>query len=218
MSSSREDGFTVIELIVSLVIVAVIMVGLLTAMRSLGLSEEKLDARLARVDERRVVSGFLEDVLGQMVLRSRQSQAGTPMESTFVGTPTALEWIGVMPARHGVGGLHHFRLQSGPDSAGGTALLLSYVPYSGVEIVPDWSLAEQRVLVAHLEGLSAAYQLDDGGEWLVEWRSTADPRTLARLRVSIAASGSEWPLLVIPVRSLLPAGASGRIVTGAGSP
>lgn len=218
MRAGREGGFTVIELIISLVIVAIIMVGLLTAMRSLGLTGEKLDARLALVDERRVVSGFLDDVLGRVVLRPRQSLAGTPGESTFVGTPAALEWIGVMPARHGVGGLHHFRLQSGLTSSGGSALLLSYLPYFGGEVLPDWSLAEQRVLVGRLEGFSLAYQLDDGGEWLGEWRNSPDPRTLARIRVSILAAGSEWPLLVLPVRSLLPAGASGRIVTGAGSP
>ncbi|HOY03545.1 MAG TPA: prepilin-type N-terminal cleavage/methylation domain-containing protein, partial [Zoogloea sp.] len=75
MRAGREGGFTVIELIISLVIVAIIMVGLLTAMRSLGLTGEKLDARLALVDERRVVSGFLDDVLGRVVLRPRQSLA-----------------------------------------------------------------------------------------------------------------------------------------------
>jgi general secretion pathway protein J len=100
----RRKGFTVIELIISLVIVAIIMVGLLTAMRSFGITEEKLGARIAVVDERRVVSGFLDDVFGQVVLRPRLSLAGTPEESTFVGAPAAVQWVGVMPARHGAGG------------------------------------------------------------------------------------------------------------------
>ncbi len=143
MRAGREGGFTVIELIISLVIVAILMVGLLTAMRSLGLTGEKLDARLALVDERRVVSGFLDDVLGRVVLRPRQSLAGTPGESTFVGTPAALEWIGVMPARHGVGGLHHFRLQSGLTSSGAAGRrLLEETKHAGsvslLVVIREW--------------------------------------------------------------------------------
>lgn len=218
MRRRPQQGFTVIELIISLVIVAIIMVGLLTAMRSFGITEEKLDARLALVDERRVVSGFLDDVFGQVVLRPRLSLAGTLEESTFVGAPAAVQWVGVMPARHGAGGLYHFRLQVAAANDGGSVLTLAYLPYAGVESLPDWSLAEQRVLLGRLDGFSLAYQLDDGGEWREAWRNGPEPRTLARIRLSISASGSAWPLMVIPVRGLMPAGASARIVTGAGAP
>lgn len=214
MSLRREQGFTVIELIISLVIVAIIMVGLLTAMRSFGITEEKLDARLALVDERRVVSGFLDDVFGQVVLRPRLSLAGTPEESTFVGAPAAVQWVGVMPARHGAGGLYHFRLQVAAASDGNSALTLAYLPYTGVESLPDWSLAEQRVLLGRLDGFSLAYQLDDGGEWREAWRNSAEPRSLARIRVSVVAAGSEWPLLVVPVHRLKPASGQGGIVMG----
>jgi general secretion pathway protein J len=213
--SRRQQGFTLIELIISLVIVAIIMVGLLTALRSFGLTEEKLDGRLAQVDERRVVSGFLEDVLGMAVLRPRLALVGTPDESSFVGESSALQWIGVMPARNGTGGLYHFRLQPGPTADGGTGLILIYVPYTGLDSPPEWSVAEQRVLVPRLDGFTLAYQLDDDGNWLQGWRNTTEPRSLARIRIAVASAGSEWPFLVIPVRGLMPSGTSGRIVTGA---
>lgn len=214
MRLRREQGFTVIELIISLGIVAIIMVGLLTAMRSFGITGEKLDARIALVDERRVVSGFLDDVFGQVVLRPRISLTGTPDESTFVGTSAAVQWVGVMPARHGAGGLYHFRLQVVAANDGGTALMLAYLPYMGVELLPNWSLAERRVLLEHLEGFSLAYQLDDGGEWREAWRNSPEPRTLARIRLSISTAGSAWPLMVIPVHRLKPASGSGGIVMG----
>jgi hypothetical protein len=53
--------------------------------------------------------------------------------------------------------------------------MLAYLPYTGVESLPDWSLAEQRVLLGRLDGFSLAYQLDDGGEWREAWRSP-EPR------------------------------------------
>lgn len=212
--SRRQLGFTIIELIISLVIVAIIMVGLLTAMRSFGITEEKLDKRLVLVDQRRVISGFLDDILGVAVLRPRPAKIGTPEESTFLGRPDSVQWVGVMPARHGVGGLYHFRLYVVGGTEGGSALMLSYLPFAGLEVLPDWSLAEQRILVDRLEGFSLLYQLEGAGEWLAEWRNTAEPRKLARVRLSIVAGGAEWPLLVFPVRSSTRSGGSGRIVSG----
>ena len=216
MRLRHEQGFTVIELIISLVIVAIIMVGLLTAMRSFGITGEKLDARIALVDERRVVSGFLDDVFGQVVLRPRLSLAGTPDESTFVGGAAAVQWVGVMPARHGAGGLYHFRLQVAAANDGGSALMLAYLPYTGVELLPDWSLAEQRVLLGHLDSFSLAYQLDDGSEWREAWRNSSEPNSLSRVRLSIRSARSEWPLFVIRVRGLQPSDRAGSIVRGPG--
>lgn len=211
---SKQGGFTLVELIISLVIVAVIMVGLLAALRSFGVTDEKLERRLAQADERRVVSGFLEDVLGQAVLRPRLAMAGKPEESCFVGGPDSLEWVGVMPARHGVGGLHYFRLYWAGDGRS-AALMLAYLPFAGLDSpLPDWSLAERRVLVEDVSGFALRYQLEDGGEWLSQWRNTVDSRRVGRVGVALAAGGSEWPLLVVPVRSLVSAGAMGRIVNG----
>lgn len=210
----RQQGFTVIELIISLVIVSIIMVGLLTAMRSFGITEEKLAVRLAKADERRVVSGFLEDVLCMAVMRRRSAQVGTPDESTFFGTQAAIQWIGVMPARHGAGGLYHFKLQVSEQLDGGSKLVLSYLPYMGLDVLPDWALAEQRILIGSVDGFQLSYQLDDGGDWRSEWRNTSEPGVLARVRLLIKVAGDEWPLLVIPVRYPLPSGAAGGIVMG----
>ncbi len=206
-------GFTLVELIISLAIVSVIMLGLLTAMRSFGVTGEKLDQRLAIVDERRVLSGFLSDILGRAVIRLRRNATSPAAESTFVGGAGSMAWIGAMPARHGAGGLYHFQL--GVESDGQrSVLVLAYVPYEGLEVLPDWSRAEKRVLLEQLEMFSLSYQIDDGGGWLGEWRNTQEQRSLARLRVSIGARGSEWPVLVVPVRALLPDGGQGRIVNG----
>ncbi|KAB2966412.1 prepilin-type N-terminal cleavage/methylation domain-containing protein [Zoogloea sp.] len=213
MQMSRHGGFTLVELIISLVIVSVIMVGLLTAMRSFGITDEKLEKRLSQADERRVVSAFLEDVLGQAMLKPRLAMVGKPEESSFVGAPDSLEWIGVMPARHGAGGLHHFRLYWAGDGRS-AALMLAYLPFAGLEVLPDWNLAERRVLVEDVSGFALRYQLEDGGEWLGQWRSTVDSRQVGRVGVALAAGGAEWPLLVVPVRSLVNPGAMGRIVNG----
>lgn len=213
MRMSRHGGFTLVELILSLTIISIIMVGLLTAMRSFGITDEKLEKRLSQADERRVVSGFLEDVLGQALFRPRSSMSGKPDESSFSGGPDSLEWIGVMPARHGVGGLHHFRLYVAGDGRS-AALMLAYLPFAGLEMLPDWSLAERRVLVDAVSGFALRYQLEDGGAWLHQWRMAPDSGQLGRVGVALAAGGAEWPLLVVPVRTLVKPLPKGQIVNG----
>jgi len=210
---SRQGGFTLVELILSLTIISIIMVGLLTAMRSFGITDEKLEKRLSQADERRVVSGFLEDVLGQALFRPRSSMAGKPEESSFLGGPDSLEWIGVMPARHGAGGLHHFRLYWVGDGRS-AALMLAYLPFVGVEVLPDWNIAERRVLVDAVSGFALRYQREDGGAWLNQWRMGPDSGQLGRVGVALAAGGAEWPLLVVPVRTLVKPLPKGQIVHG----
>lgn len=210
---SRHGGFTLVELVLSLTIIAIIMVGLLTAMRSFGITDEKLEKRLAQADERRVVAGFLEDVLGEALFRPRSSMVGKPEESSFLGGPDSLEWIGVMPARHGVGGVHHFRLYV-EGNGRSTALMLAYLPFVGVETLPDWNVAERRVLVEAVSGFALRYQLEDGGAWLDQWRMGPDSGQLGRVGVALASGGAEWPLLVVPVRALVKQLPKGRIVNG----
>lgn len=209
----RHGGFTLVELILSLTIISIIMVGLLTAMRSFGITDEKLERRLSQADERRVVSGFLEDVLGQALFRSRSSMLGKPEESSFLGGPDSLEWIGVMPARHGVGGVHHFRLYV-EGNGRSTALMLAYLPFVGVEVLPDWSVAERRVLVDAVSGFALSYQLEEGGAWRDQWRMGPDSGQLGRVGVALAAGGAEWPLLVVQVRPLMKPLPKGQIVNG----
>jgi general secretion pathway protein J len=214
MARRQACGFTLVELIVSLTLMAILMLALLGAMRSIGVTEEKLDKRLAVVEEVRSVSSFLDDILGASALKQRATKVGTPGESTFVGTPLALQWIGVMPARHGAGGLHHFRVAS--EMVGGeTALTLAYLPFAGLDVAPEWAQAQRRVLVPHLSALSIQYQLADAAAWLPEWRNTAASPALARVRLAISADGVDWPEQVVAVHAILQNAGGVRIVVGA---
>lgn len=215
MPRVRVGGFTLIELLLSLVIVSVIMVGLLTALRSFGITEDKLDRRLAAIEESRAVAAFLEDILGRVALRGPKpgSAQGAPAEIGFVGEPGNVEWVGVMPARHGAGGMYRFRL-SIADAEGRAVLVLAYLPFHGADLKPDWSRADRRVLITGVERFDVRYRLAGAGDWLPAWRSSPEPERLARISLSITAAGGPWPLLVIPVRIPLPHGAGSAIVAG----
>lgn len=210
-----QGGFTLVELILSLVIVSIIMLGLLTALRSFGITEDKLQRRVAAIDESRAVTSFLEDVLGRVAIRPPRpgSVQGAPDESVFVGTSTAVQWIGVMPARQGVGGMHHFRLFVA-DVDGAAALMIAFLPYAGTDPGLDWAQAEQRVLLRGLERIDLRYRLVGSNTWLSEWRNSGGPEQLSRVSVTLTVAGVEWPPLVVPARIPMPQGGRSVIVAG----
>jgi len=92
--------------------------------------------------------------------------------------------------------------------------MLAYLPYAGLEVLPDWSLAERRVLVESVSGFALRYQREDGGAWLDQWRMGAESGQLGRVGVALAAGGVEWPLLVVPVRVLAKPQPKVQIVNG----
>ena len=52
-------GFTLVEILVAMSLLAVVMAATLSAMRTMAQTEVRVDERLQRIDQMRVVNGFL---------------------------------------------------------------------------------------------------------------------------------------------------------------
>ncbi|MEO8118593.1 MAG: prepilin-type N-terminal cleavage/methylation domain-containing protein, partial [Rhodoferax sp.] len=61
--SIRQSGFTLLELLVVMTLLSIIMVGLVSALRTMAQTETKIDQRLQRLDEIRVARTFLQQTL-----------------------------------------------------------------------------------------------------------------------------------------------------------
>lgn len=193
--SAKARGFTLIEVLIALVLLSLLMGGLLASLRTLGDTATRLETRGAQSEERRLVSGFLRQVIGGLVSKPVDPGDGTP-PLPFLGGAAELVWVAPMPARHTVGGLHRFRLsRAGLDEG---ALRLQFLPYAGdAAPAPDWGLADQRLLLEGLESLEIAYQLAGSRDWLSAW--TEADRLPARIRLRLEQEGVWWPELVIPL-------------------
>ncbi|MFV8824853.1 prepilin-type N-terminal cleavage/methylation domain-containing protein [Thauera sp. WH-2] len=217
MRRRRRAGFTLVEVLVGLVLFSLIMTGLLGALRGFASVGGKVDARLQAQDADRVVLGFLRSVLGSA--QSLPRSAAGPRRVWFDGDAVGLAWVGVMPPRHGFGGLHHMRLAvAGPASGGGLDLVLQYAPYEDARAPVNWAAASSRALYSDVLGLELAYEdpsADPGGRWVTTWRD--QERLPARVSVGILRAGGAAPpplVVQLPGRPAGSAGGGGFVIGG----
>ena len=192
----RSAGFTLVEVVVALTLVSVIMLGLMTALGTFANTSSRLERRAFESDDVRLVYAFLQQSLGAASARSRSRAEDSVQTTWFTGGEDHLEWLGMMPARHGVGGLYHLRLARDPEVAR-DGLVLEYLPYTGDEYPPEWGRGAPHVLLEGATGFSIAYRRLGSLHWLRQWE---DPLVLpgyVRLRISLKEM--MWPVLVVHV-------------------
>ena len=213
--STHQTGFTLVELLVTMALLSMLMLGMASALRTMAQTEERVDARLARADELRVATGFLHTVLGRV---SARRIAVVPKEGAspylFAGAADAVAWVGIMPARQGAGGRTFFRLALEPLQDG-PALVIRFMPWTDRADFPDWSQADSRILVRDAVSLALSYEdaRQRAPAWVPVWtRTDSLPE---RVRIDLQTSAGPWPLWVLPMRSL-PASerGSGRFSAG----
>lgn len=196
---SKWRGFTLVELLIVLVLLSLITLALASAMRTAAQTEERVDARLERIDDLRIASDFLRAVLGRV---SAQKRGGVlepgSSQHYFMGAASEVRWVGVMPARHGAGGRYHFRLHLAEDQT----LVLQYLPWLDAPAQPDWSLAPSATLAKGVASLSMQYEdaSDEPVRWGAPW--TVPDRMPARIAIHLQMVNGAWPELVVPLRAL----------------
>ena len=193
-------GFTLVEVVVAMTLLSLVMLVLGASIRSMGASAERIDTRTASIDDMRVATTFLREILGR-VAAQREEPPATGL--LFSGAAQGMRWVGVMPARFGAAGRHFFRLDMERLSDGSAGLVLRFAPWRWQQkTFPDWSRAESRVLLRNVTGMSLAYAgngMNDG--WLPSW--PADEKKLPpRVRLLLAQAPFEWPPVILAIHPL----------------
>lgn len=158
MAARGARGFTLLEILVVMTLLSVVMVALGSAMRLMAQTETRIDQRLARADEFRVAVGFLRSTLGRV---SAQKAEAPPQPDTlpflFSAGASAVEWVGIMPARYGAGGRSFFRLAV-EGTGSNSALVIRFQPMGDAAVLPDLSQAQARVLASQVTALAIRYE------------------------------------------------------------
>lgn len=225
-STAHQRGFTLLELLVVMSLLSLVMIGLVSALRTMAQTENKIDQRLQRLDEIRVARTFLQQTLSRVsgLIVDEPGATGKRIVP-FIATPDSLTWVGIMPARANLGGRHFFRLAIKEDGAD-HQLVLQFSPWKPDMVVADWSSAESRVLIRDIEKIHIQAQgLPAQGRsatepWPQGWQEGWPIRDSLpeRVRLGLVDTQGDWPEWVVQLRAL-PQGdySDSRVTVGGGA-
>ena len=155
MVSRQHSGFTLLEVLVAVVIMAVIMTTAFGALRLGGRSWEAGITRATDNERFRTVAALMRRQVSQIIPMTWPD--GTNKRIAFDGASDQLRFVSPAPQQHRQAGLFEYGLSAqrdGPD----TNLILSFIPFNpDSEAFQTPAIDQQLLLVAGLQRVSFDY-------------------------------------------------------------
>jgi general secretion pathway protein J len=198
----RVAGFTLLEILAALVLLALLLVGVYSGIASASRSVRSGTAAIERVDQMRSAQQFLRRELAQSVTQPiSHTDRGEPVY--FQGSAREMRYVAPLPGYLGKLGPQLQQLQLVDDGHGGQRLelRLALLPPDGQSPRP---LGEPQVLFDRIRQGSFSYRGVDQQGRAVAWSSAwADGRVLPMLvRIEVQPQGRDsWPRLDVPLRT-----------------
>lgn len=195
----REAGFTLLELLVALTLLALIVALLFGGMRFGTRAWEAANERIDRSSELQVVQSFIRSQLGQA---HPVALSGDRSKIAFQGTPEGVTFAAPMPAHLSLGGFYLLSFHA-EDGAKGRRLVLSWRLFDPKdEELASGEPEETTVLIDRISEVEFSYfgssDPEDEPEWRDRWEGEESLPSLVRLRVAFAEGDERsWPDLVI---------------------
>jgi general secretion pathway protein J len=216
MTGRRQDGFTLLELLVSVSLLVLLMAmlfsGLDVGTRHIGRQSAKLD----RASRMVVAQSFLRT---QLADARAVTASNLPSDAiTFDGRLDGVDFVSAAPQAVVQGGLQVLSVGIvDPRGAGGEQLLVGWRPFAasgaGASGEAPAESEHRAPLLDHIQEAAFAYfgaaQSEDTPSWHSTWHDMNYLPSLIRLSVTFA-DGERMPDLVVAVRAA--SGATGATV------
>ena len=201
-----QRGFTLIEVLLAFVLLALLMAGAWGGIRTATKSVQSGEALIERTNKMRVAQEFMRRDLSQALSLALWQDPATGESTIFEGSPDVLTFVAQMPGYLGRGGPYVQRL-SFESREGDLQLVFRHAMHNGYKAEDDPLAEPERepvVLLEHISRGSFEYRaLDDQGklgDWTEDWERKGALPLLVRLKIEFAPEAHmTWPELVVPL-------------------
>ena len=203
-AKGKIEGFTLVEVIISIAILSLIMLATTSGLRTLGNTAGTIQKMTDRVDEIRSVSAFLRDALENSVVGSRSASPGG---IGFGGRPAngepaaffrivgdGLEWRSKVLFGEAYGGNYFLRL-----ARDGDRLVLQWQE-PGNNLEPgDWFDSATREVLHNVSLFEVWHRPDYTAPWTRQDFKELDTQP-SHVKLVIQAEDRFWPELIMTVQ------------------
>jgi general secretion pathway protein J len=205
-----SSGFTLLELIIALVLLAMLSGVLFGSVKLAGRSTDSGEARAEAAASMRLAQSFLRTSLeAQHPLRMRKI-VDWPL--LFVGASDELRYAAELPPRVAGGGIWFYRLAVRSDDSRAPLVLERMIPDLAAAAPPEFANADRSVLAEGIASLKLGYFGRDpdaaqtvAPSWRDHWSDTQRLPLLIRVDVT-PKQGAAWPTLYVAPRESPEAG------------
>jgi general secretion pathway protein J len=198
---TRESGFTLVELLVTLSLLALLAMLLHSGIRDGARAWRTVDGRSHQLEDLLLTQGFLRERITSLG-PPPAAPATAARTSWFDGADDRLAitvpWLQTLP----VAGLYRMQFAAVPREAAGLTVRW-HLDGSSPGMAATSRDAGERELLAGVRQLRFAYfgAVEEGGPkaWHAAWRSDARPPDLVRLDIEFDDPAREWPTLIVAV-------------------
>lgn len=189
----RQAGFTLLELLVAMTLMALVAAGLGSGIHFGTRVWERSEAGRQAWSERQTTRLLLQRTLQRLIPQSL-SQEATEATVLFAGDRAVLRFVGPAPAESAPPGLYRMEFALVPADVG-LDLAFRWQPYTGEPLRSPLEAADRRILLRGLDAAAFTYFGSREEGWLSEWGRRVDLPRLVRLDYTAPAEQAQTMLI-----------------------